>query len=110
MAGTSTTAFPLPGRTTKPDANQLVFRLRPHESINLAVQARQPGLEMATEKLILHADYPGSDKAGSIAAAQLHGHRVEERLDREPMSGPPAALGEGDRQAMDAPGDRREPS
>ncbi|MGE0685176.1 MAG: glucose-6-phosphate dehydrogenase, partial [Dehalococcoidia bacterium] len=57
--------FRLPGRDMDPDANRLVFRLRPHESINLAVQARKPGLAFETEDLNLHADYTGSESSSS---------------------------------------------
>jgi glucose-6-phosphate 1-dehydrogenase len=37
--------------------NRLVFRLRPAESINLFVRAREPGLELRARELALYAPY-----------------------------------------------------
>jgi glucose-6-phosphate 1-dehydrogenase len=53
------------GKKSAPAENHLVFRLRPHESINLEVLVRKPGFEMETEQLLLHADYPSSDSSSS---------------------------------------------
>jgi glucose-6-phosphate 1-dehydrogenase len=63
--------FRIPGEPWTPGTSKLVFRLRPHESINLAVKARKPGLEMSTDNLILHADYRGTSDASSAAYRQL---------------------------------------
>lgn len=41
----------------QPGSNRLVFRLRPAESINLFARAREPGLELRTRELALHAPY-----------------------------------------------------
>jgi len=54
-----------------PEGNRLVFRIRPHESINLAVNARAPGLDMKTEGLYLHADYNEADTSTSASYEQL---------------------------------------
>jgi glucose-6-phosphate 1-dehydrogenase len=51
--------------------NRLVFLLRPHESINLAVETRRPGLELRTQELVMHADYPESGTSPSASYRQL---------------------------------------
>jgi glucose-6-phosphate 1-dehydrogenase len=51
--------------------NRLVFLLRPHESINLAVQTRRPGLDLRTQELVMHADYPESSTSASASYRQL---------------------------------------
>jgi glucose-6-phosphate 1-dehydrogenase len=63
--------FHLLGDRETPLNNRLVFQLRPHESINLAVQARQPGLDLKTQELVLHADYPESSASPSSSYRQL---------------------------------------
>ncbi len=64
--------FHLPGNDGfVPTGNRLVFQLRPHESINLAVEARAPGFTMRTESLMLHADYEESSTSASASYRQL---------------------------------------
>ena len=51
------------GKDLNPSTNQLIFRLRPHESINLGVQVRKPGLEL---------DIRGPDAACRLPGEQRH--------------------------------------
>lgn len=68
----------LNGKNGALQGNRLVFRLRPHESINLEVIARAPGLEMTTENLLLHADYATghSNAYGQLIVDLLEGERT----------------------------------
>ncbi len=51
--------------------NRLVFRLRPAESINLYVQAREPGIELKSRQITLHSDYSSAGHGDSNSYLQL---------------------------------------
>jgi glucose-6-phosphate 1-dehydrogenase len=53
------------------DPNWLVFRLKPHESIDLIAQAKVPGLALEAHDVTLHADYRREDDRDSAAYEQL---------------------------------------
>ncbi len=52
------------------DPNWLVFRLQPHESIDLVAQAKVPGLDLETHDVILHTEY-SREEHDSSAYEQL---------------------------------------
>jgi glucose-6-phosphate 1-dehydrogenase len=53
------------------DPNWLVFRLQPHESIDLIAQAKVPGLDLETHDVVLHAEYKRDQDRDSSAYEQL---------------------------------------
>jgi len=55
----------------QPEANWLVFRIKPTESVDLIAHAKRPGLELETRKVVLHASYKKEGEHEFSAYEQL---------------------------------------